>query len=391
MLFHELIGHRDIASGLIRSRREGRLPHALLFLGPAGNGGLPLALAMAQYVNCEQPTGEDSCGACSSCRKAAQGIHPDLHYSYPFITVASGSKAQQKRKAADYLVEWRRFIREQPYGSYDDWIALLDEESTDGTGNKQGNIPKDEVLDIQRKLHLKTFENGMKVLVLWLPEYLGQEGNRLLKLIEEPPEKTLFILVAESSDRILPTILSRTQIVRVPRFPDAVIRKALQEQKGLDDRAAHELAVSAEGNFRDALFASEGSGTENETLFHEWMTYCSRWQVIRLNSWLENFSRLPREKQIACCQYGLHIVRQCYLESLGAGSASNADAPSENRAVLLPPEGWEQLAADLEKCAGYLNRNAHSRLVMMNASLRFSRAIQEFQMQQAGHTITKKT
>ncbi len=382
MLFKDLIGHGDIASSLLRGKAEGRLPHALLFLGPGGNGALPLAQAFAGYVNCELPRTDDACGICPSCQKAAKFIHPDIHYSYPVITIGTGSKSQQKHKSTDYIVEWRQFLQEQPYGIYEDWMNLLDENSADGTGNKQGNIPKEEVLDIQRKLSLKTFENGFKVLVMWLPEHLGNEGNRLLKLIEEPPDKTLFILVAEDADRILPTIISRTQVIRVPRHSDDSIANALELQQGLPKAEALALAGIAEGSYRNALESLKGGGAAVEDSFRQWVDLVSRWQVLSLFSWMEEFQKLGREKQKHFFGYGLHFIRSCYLQSLGAGVAEAGKGPSI--AHLLPPDGWEKLAADLEKCAYYLSRNANTKLVMMNLSLRFSRNIQELQLARNG-------
>ena len=391
MLFKELIGQKDIAAGLVRSKAEGRLPHALMFLGPGGNCSLALASAFAQFVNCEQPHADDACGVCSSCLKAAKFIHPDIHFSYPIVTVASGSKSQQKRKATDYITEWRQFLTEQPYGVYEDWMNLLDESATDGTGNKQGNIPKDEIQDIQRKLSLKTYENGFKVLVMWLPEYLGNEGNRLLKLIEEPPEKTLFILVAEDADRILPTVLSRTQIVRIPRLNDQDIAAALQTEKGLNAADAQNLAALSEGSYRAALESLECGGAAVESMFRQWMEIVARWQVLSLNSWMEEFAKLPREKQKHFFQYGLHFIRACYLNSLGAPTASGSQSAFEQTfSNLLSAEGWEKLAADIDKCSYYLTRNANARLVMMNLSLRFSRSIQEHHLAQQGQSVSQK-
>jgi DNA polymerase-3 subunit delta' len=379
MLFRDLIGHHSLASGLLRSIAEGRLPHALLFLGPGGNGALPLATALATYVNCARPGADDACGECPSCVKAAKAIHPDIHFSYPIVTVGSGAKSQQKHKATDYIAPWRRFLAEQPYGLYEDWMNLLDEDSEDGTGNKQGNLPKEEILDIQRKLSLKTFEDKFKVLILWLPEYLGNEGNRLLKLIEEPPDKTLFILVAEDADRILPTILSRTQIVRVPRFSDATLVQALQLQHGLDAEEAAAVASFAEGSYRKALESLEGGGAAVESLFRQWADLVARWQVLSLNAWLEEFQKLGREKQKHFFGYGLQWVRSNYLHALGVGQGPDVHSG------LLGPEGWERLAGDLEKSAYYLTRNAHARLVMMNLSLRFSRAVQEHHLARSRH------
>jgi DNA polymerase-3 subunit delta' len=381
MVFRDLIAHRSLAEGLLRSRAEGRLPHALLFLGPGGNGALPLAWALATCLHCEQPQADDACGTCPSCRQAARAMHPDIHFSYPLITVGSGSRSQQKHKATDYIAEWRQFLDNQPYGVYEDWMALLDD-SAEGTGNKQGNIPKDEVLDIQRKLNLKTFGQGYKVLILWLPEYLGNEGNRLLKLIEEPPDRTLFILVAEDAERILPTMLSRTQIVRVPRLAQTDLEQALISRRGITPEEAGQIASRSEGSYRDALLLAEGGLSDTQALFDPWLQMASRWEVLRLYTWLDEFQKLSREKQKHFFAYALNRVRELWLCSLGA--ALPARSNDAVLAAVLSPSGWETLAADLEKSAYYLSRNAHARLVMLNCSVRFSRSVQEHDLAQRG-------
>ena len=219
MLFKEIIGQIETKKQLVELIQHNRLSHALLFLGKEGNGSLQLAVGLAQYLTCEkvnqkvkdqnsevslfgeepttsiqqQATSNDSCGLCSSCIKAQHLIHPDIHFSYPVVTKKSGSPPI----STDYISEWREFIKNYPYGNVYDWLQFI------GAENKQGNITAQECNDIIRKLNLKSFESEYKILILWMPEYLGNEGNKLLKLIEEPPPNTLFILVAENESLIL--------------------------------------------------------------------------------------------------------------------------------------------------------------------------------------------
>jgi DNA polymerase-3 subunit delta' len=226
MQFTEVIGQADVKHQLTEMVHHNRLSHAILFIGKEGSGSLPLALAFAQFVACEKITrlsappvgpslfGEelppaslpfpaDSCGQCPSCAKAHHYVHPDIHFSYPVVTKKSGTPPI----STDYVAEWREFVKSYPYGNAYDWLQFI------GAENKQGNITAHECNDIIRKLNLKSFESEYKILVMWLPEYLGNEGNKLLKLIEEPPPDTLFILVAENESLILPTIVSRCQLV----------------------------------------------------------------------------------------------------------------------------------------------------------------------------------
>src|ERR1700685_893987 len=211
MSFAQVIGQGRVRDNLVEMIRLNRLSHALLFLGHEGSGALPLALAFAQYVVCERAKGNtpDSCGECAACMKAKRLIHPDIHFSYPVIP----KKAGDKPVSSDYGAEWREFMEQYPYGNAYDWLQFI------GAENKQGNITAQECNDIIHKLSLKSFESGYKILVMWMPEYLGNEGNNLLKLIEEPPADTLFLLVAENESMILQTILSRTQLVKIP-LPD---------------------------------------------------------------------------------------------------------------------------------------------------------------------------
>src|SRR6478735_7346725 len=227
MLFKDVIGQQEVKQQLLEMVQHNRLSHALLFLGKEGSGVLPLATAFAQYVSLlpnknseaslfgepveiKLPSSPDEADTWmqkqSSFSKAEQLVHPDIHFSYPVVTKKSGTPPI----STDYITEWREFIRQLPYGNIYDWLQFIDAE------NKQGNITANECNDIIRKLNLKSFESGYKILLMWMPEYLGNEGNKLLKLIEEPPPDTLFILVAENESLILQTILSRTQLVKIP-------------------------------------------------------------------------------------------------------------------------------------------------------------------------------
>src|ERR1700748_1368184 len=263
MGFKSVIGQAQVKQHLIELVRLNRLSHALLFLGPEGSGALPMALAFAQYVVCERAKGDlgDACGICASCVKAGQLVHPDIHFSYPVIP----KKAGDKPVSTDYISEWREFIGQYPYGNAYDWLQFI------GAENKQGNITAQECNDIIHKLNLKSFESGYKILVMWMPEYLGNEGNKLLKLIEEPPADTLFLLVAENESLILQTILSRTQLVRVPLPEEADIEQALIARSGLEGGQARQIAILSEGNYHEALQLLQHAGEDWQDLLREWL------------------------------------------------------------------------------------------------------------------------
>ncbi|HEV8270375.1 MAG TPA: hypothetical protein VGQ04_03660, partial [Chitinophagaceae bacterium] len=246
MQFQKIINQQETKQQLVELIQHNRLSHALLFLSKEGSGALSLALALAQYLTCEkanpksqtssntllfgeEPTTSnlkpqtlnDSCGVCPSCTKANQLVHPDIHYSYPVVTKKSGTPPL----SVDYVSEWREFVNNYPYGNVYDWLQFI------GAENKQGNITANECNDIIHKLSLKSFESEYKVLIMWMPEYLGGEGNKLLKLIEEPPPNTLFILVAENETLLLPTIVSRCQMIKIPMLETADIEAALIDNK----------------------------------------------------------------------------------------------------------------------------------------------------------------
>src|ERR1017187_1675453 len=222
MLFSEVIGHYALKNKLLANLKSGKVSHAQLFLGQSGWGSLALALAYAQYVNCTNPGENDSCGACDNCRRMASLQHPDLHFSYPVIARKSGTKPV----SLEYIEEWRKAVLDNPYMDYAQWMQVIEAE------NKQGNITADECRDIIHKPSLKPMYDGYKILIMWLPEYLGKEGNILLKTLEEPAPNTLMILIAENEENILQTILSRTQIQRVTGIPMAEIEEALMKNSG---------------------------------------------------------------------------------------------------------------------------------------------------------------
>ena len=215
---------------------------------------------MAEPANARLTTHDsqtDSCGICSGCTKAQQLIHPDIHFSYPTVT----KKAGEKPVATDFINEWRGFIKQNPYGNLFDWIEQIKEKE-----NSQGKITAEECNDIIRKLSLKSFESEYKILIMWMPEYLGAEGNKLLKLIEEPPPNTLFILVTENESLILPTIVSRCQLIKIPALEIKDIEETLVQKNNTDPEKARQIAAISDGNYRDALLLIQNAEDDQITI-----------------------------------------------------------------------------------------------------------------------------
>ena len=302
-MFANVIG-QDTSKSILRNMVNGdRMPHAMLILGKEGFGGLPLALALIQYLLCEDRNSADACGSCKSCSKTQKLIHPDVHFSYPVFG---------QHISTDFVAQWRKEISANPYMTVQHWLNNISKGE-----NKQGNINKDECLSIVKRLSLKSFEAPYKVLLMWLPEYLGKEGNRLLKLIEEPPENTIFILVAENQEAILSTILSRCQLIKLPPVSENDIQDVLVKRFSLPQNEAESIALISEGNFSEAVLLSEHTENDNNALFLDWMRKCYNGNGVEIIQYAEKIASGSREAQKFFLRYGLHFMRE--LAMLNAG------------------------------------------------------------------------
>ena len=242
MQFKNIIGQEETKRRLIQTVKEGRISHTQLFLGNEGVGTLPLAVAYSQFINCANPTETDSCGICPSCVKFQKLVHPDLHFTFPTVAI------DKKKTSNDFITEWRSAFIENPYIGELQWLLKLDDE-----GKKQGNITAEECRDIFKKVGLKSFEAKYKTVIIWMAEYLSKEGNILLKLLEEPPVGTLIILVAQDSEKVLPTILSRAQTLKIPRLTDDEIAQELVSKFQIEMRDAETISRVSEGNLSLAI------------------------------------------------------------------------------------------------------------------------------------------
>lgn len=362
MLFKDVIGQEEVKRRLGEMVHHNRLSHALLFLGKEGTGALPLALAFAQYVTCQEATNGEACGVCPSCIKAHQLVHPDIHFSYPVITKKAGTPPI----STDYIAEWREFIKTYPYGNIYDWLQFI------GAENKQGNITAQECNDIIRQLNLKSFESGYKILIMWMPEYLGKEGNKLLKLIEEPPANTLFILVAESESEILSTILSRCQLVKVPAIEASDIEEALLNRANCPPDGAKKIANISEGNYREALHLLQHADDDFHNLLREWLNASLKNQPIAQSKCVDEIGRLGRENQKQFLRYFTHLIelairldvlheegKRVLLEGISGGERDFAQRLNK----ICGIEQLEAIAAELDKAAYYIERNANARIL----------------------------
>ncbi|MBK7108340.1 MAG: hypothetical protein IPH61_04060 [Bacteroidetes bacterium] len=367
MRFADIIGQEKIITELRRTVKENRVSHAQLFLGPQGCGNLAMALAFAQYLNCENRTEEDSCGVCDSCRKAEKFVHPDIHFTFPFIN------KDKKEICSDWLPEWRIFLENTPYGNYIRWIQQLDAE------NKQGNINAKECMDILHKLSFKSFESTYKVLILWLPEFLEKEGNRLLKLIEEPPDNTIFLFVANDQNLIINTILSRLQMVKFLRLQTDAIALALSKQFEIEYNRAVHIAAMSEGDYNEAMELMALHEGERTLQFRNWMAHCFRNQMNEILEFEDMFAKWGREKQKSFFHYGLHILRELIVFQAGAGNVDRL--PDEETTLvtgLAKSFNTEQaivIANYLDKAIYFVERNANAKILFTYLSISIMKII----------------
>jgi DNA polymerase III subunit delta' len=372
MLFNQVIGQSEIKIKLRGMVERNRLSHALLLCAPEGAGGLPLALAFSQYLVCERvsnsksdnPLPEESCGLCPSCIKAAKLIHPDIHYVYPVVVRKPG----EKPLSTDYITEWREFIVQFPYGTIFDWLQFIKAE------NKQGNISAHECNEINRKLSLKSFESGYKILIMWMPEYLRNEGNKLLKLIEEPPSDTLFILVTEDESQILPTILSRMQNIHLARPTIAEITEALITRAGVNPEQARQIAAVSEQNYREALRQLQHGQDDWLGLLREWLNATLKTGPINQVKWVDEISKTGREKQKQFLQYFIHLLEQAIR--LRMHEKTVADMPEREKDFAMRLNKTADLAAqqaivqELNKSVYFIERNAHAKMLFHALTIR---------------------
>jgi DNA polymerase-3 subunit delta' len=365
MRFSSVIGHDDVKQRLIQSARDRRVSHALLFLGPEGGGNLPLAIAFAQYLVCENPGDGDSCGVCPGCKKMEKLVHPDVSFSFP---VAPKEKITEPR-SVDYIVPWRNEMLSNPYLSYNQWMESL------SLDNKQGIISIHESQDIVNRLTLKSVEAPYKIVVIWLPERLNtQAANKLLKIIEEPPENTLFFLAAENYELLLTTILSRTQLIKVNRISDDDMLKALTGRHELDPRVARRIIHLADGNYNEALLmiGNDDAEADLNQKFLEWMRYCLRLNVKGINQMSQDFGGESRENQKNFLRHALSVTRECLLINYGDRSLIRLDGKElddiQRFSRFVNVNNIHAFSEELNKAHFHLERNANSKLLFVDLS-----------------------
>ncbi len=372
MFFKDVIGQEKIKERLIRSVQEKRISHALMFTGPNGTGKLALALAFAQYVLCTSRNENDSCGECPSCRKYQKLVHPDMHFVFPVFT----TKEFSKPVSDDFLPQWREMVLNSPYFTLSRWLEFL------GNENAQGMIYEAESGAIIRKLNLKPFESEYKIMIIWLPEKMNIScSNKLLKLIEEPPNKTLFLMVTENEEDIIQTIRSRMQIIKVPYIDRESMLDALSENGSYEADVIEDVVRISNGNFITAMDYLSRDGDSDYFLakFQEMMRFAYTREVFELTKWADEMASLGRDRQKAFFVFALRMLREYFMMNMNRDSLvylredeaewGKRFAPFINERNIIP------FTEEFENGFKDISQNGNPKIIFLDTALRAVRLI----------------
>ena len=369
MQFGKIIGQETTKNRLVRSVHENRVSHAQLFLGTQGNGSLSLAIAYAQFILCSNKGETDSCGVCPACQKVEKLSHPDLHFSFPVV-------AAEADESVDVVKQFRECYLKSPYMTLGAWTEYHAE------ANKSPIIATKEAASILNRLSLKSFEGGYKIMIIWMAELMNAStSNKLLKILEEPPELTLFILVSENHEDLLTTILSRTQLIKIPRLKEKEIHSYLTNVLGVNDTNASTIAAVAEGNAFEAQQLLEHSQDETGNLmqFRKWMQICYKNDVLEMMNWVDEIASSGRENQKSFLVYGLQIYRQCIMLHYSEGDLVNLLGQEREFMQKFSPFimglNISQINEEFTKAHYHLERNGNPKLIFFNLSMKLMRLL----------------
>lgn len=369
---HAIYGQEKAQADLLNFYQSGHLPHAILMLGKEGSGGLALAISFAQFLLCEQKgEGLEACGQCATCLKTKALVHPDLHFTFPSFPPKPGVKTNSK----NFIREFREFFARHPYGSVTDWL-----ESIGAKDRQSGNISAEECKEMIESLSLKAMEGAYKIQIVWRPEYLGKEGNILLKLIEEPPSNTIFLLVAEQTDSVLETILSRTQLVRLQPMSNTAIQEALKHIYQIPEQEAAQAAVLADGNVAHALTILQENESDWLQLIKDWFNGVFTYNGNLIGKWVDQVSKLPTVQLKNFLMYAQqllgHTLRMSMIPGYQAALAS-ADAQFVQRlaARQFHYQTINQMDALIGSAIYHVERNANAKVVLLHLSVAMQYAL----------------
>lgn len=374
MLFASIPGLEEVKEKIIQAVATNHLAHALLFYGPEGSANLKMALALATYLHCQNPGEEDSCGTCPSCQKMAKLVHPDMNFAMP-VPGASKEDANEedKKDKVDYLAAFRNFVLDIPYGNISDWIYFND------IDKKQLNISKGAAKQIIKTLSLKSFEGGYKIMLIWGVEFLHTAAaNSLLKILEEPPAKTVFLLVTSQPEQLLTTILSRTQKIQVRAFTDEEIKAHLVAEDFCSPEAAVQIAPLADGNLREAYRMIDQVEDQNTVWVRDWLRACYTMNVNDIFSFVETFSARDKEGQKSLLLSGINVLREVMLDKsqlnglMRSAEQDRSFISNLGKNVLDTPK-ISRMYENLNEAYYHLERNASNKIMFTDLSFQLGR------------------
>jgi len=372
MQFSKVIGHKKTKALLIKEAKHNRISHAQLFLGAEGSAKLPLTIAFSQFLLCDEPSKTDSCGHCPSCTKVEHNVHPDLHFVYPVVK-SKGIVASDDRRQ-----EWNSLLEKTPYFNLNSW-----QEFTDEMG-KNAQIGVDESKHILKKLSLKSYSNKYKIMIIWLPEKMNAAAaNKLLKILEEPPEQTLFFLVCDSIESILPTIISRTQIIKVPSLQIDDLVPFLKKQYGTTEENAKSIASLTSANIVEAINMIEGgaSHTIYYDLFVNLMRAAYSIDAIKLLEVAEEIAALDRENQKNFLKYGLHIFRESLMANYTQNELTNLREEEakflKKFARFINNQNITELTQEFNDAYYHIERNANPKILFTDLVIKLTKLIKK--------------
>lgn len=370
MKFADIPGQAEVSKLLTTAARHHHLAHAQLMVGAEGALNLPVALALATYIHCENK-GEDACGKCAACSKSSKFIHPDTHFVFPLSNV-KGDKDEDRFKS-DMLKMWRSFLHEQPFGNLNDWTTYY------GGEDKQALISRDESREIIKTLSLKPFESQSKVMIIWQPELMHPSAaNGLLKILEEPAPYTFFLLVTNAADKLLPTIISRAQIVTVPLLDDEIIEAHLM-QAGTDAMKASRITQLAEGSLNMALKLVDSEEDDNAGRFSDWMRACFKKNYASLVSLAESYHALDKMAQRNLMLYSINMMRESLLRTAGATDLNRTRGEEakfvQDFSKIMNVEKVERSYTLMSDAVYHLERNGSAKMIFLDLSLQLSKTL----------------
>lgn len=374
MQFSDIPGLPETKINLLNAVQNNHLAHALLFSGPEGSSNLTMALALTTYINCQNKSDHDSCGSCAPCQKMKRLVLPDLNFAFPLIARSKENEveAEEKDEKFDALGSWRKFVIEQPHGNIHDYIYF------NGFEKKQLNISKAAAKEMIQALSLMSFEGGYKIMLIWAPEYLHPAAaNALLKIIEEPPVKTVFMLVTSQPDKLLTTILSRTQRVMVRAYTDMEVKDHLV-QKGLaDSDVANQIAMLADGNMREVYRMLDQAEDFKVSFIRNWFRLCHGKKLKEIFTLSDEFQKLDKEAQKSLMLTGLNVIREILLKNFALDSLLRTSGEDrdfiDKISINVLKEDHVNLLYSLFNDAHYhLERSGNPKLIFTDLSMQIT-------------------